>query len=682
MAPSPAPARTSPAGSANRVTQRVPILVGVTGKRDLKGEDRSVRRRLGHALDTLDSELPHVPKVLLTALAVGADTLAAELVLDRPLWLVAAILPFARAIYLEDFPEVPAEASPPARLNALLDHPKTRIRTLAPLVNPATGEPASAEDLRRPDAGTNPLRDRHYEQLGLWLAETATLLLAVMPEDEPPERLGGTARVVAYRLSGQPDAAARAVIESSTELCLPEPLDAARGGPVWLIDAPAAAHDPAPAEAHLRILLPAHEPRHAAGGYRSRLERSLRLARGFDGLARRTPQGEGIIAWPAGSGDPILTLTATRGLVSRIQGHDKARIIAATYALALLFCLAVGLYDAATTVWHLTWWGFAPYLVAVFAAVAVHAILDHRRWQRFAEDYRAVNEALRVQRAWWQAGLVLPQHRADRYYLAGAQGSLLYPRQAVRGIIDWALLVALPGRPAADWSRVHGESGHSWVEEQIAYFTRRARQRRRDTALVRTASWIVFFSAQWLALWLLFYGIAERLRIGPSLPWEGAIAGALLLAVAALIGWSLRHWRPGPVVRHRLWAAAIAVPIAAGLGFGFEFAVLTRATAPSSLLPNSVGIAVAVLSALAGAMRFIADKLAWEAEAHHYEDARALFENARAALAAIDREGGPPAAALERRQAIVFALGRAALAENEAWLRAHRERPVEQALGG
>src|SRR5262249_47966931 len=40
------------------------------------------------------------------------------------------------------------------------------------------------------------------EQLGLVLAERSTGLIAVMPEDEKPDRLGGTAQGVAHRLNG------------------------------------------------------------------------------------------------------------------------------------------------------------------------------------------------------------------------------------------------------------------------------------------------------------------------------------------------------------------------------------------------------------------------------------------------------------------------------------------------
>ncbi len=42
----------------------------------------------------------------------------------------------------------------------------------------------------------------HYEQLGVVLAERSPILIAVMPEDEKPDRLGGTAQVVARRLNG------------------------------------------------------------------------------------------------------------------------------------------------------------------------------------------------------------------------------------------------------------------------------------------------------------------------------------------------------------------------------------------------------------------------------------------------------------------------------------------------
>jgi len=72
--------------------------------------------------------------------------------------------------------------------------------------------------------------------------------------------------------------------------------------------------------------------------------------------------------------------------------------------------------------------------------------------------------------------------------------------------------------------------------------------------------------------------------------------------------------------------------------------------------------------------RFVAEKLVWEAEAHRYEAALALFERAAGELDHTASSG-------DAGRTIVRALGRAALDENEYWLRTHRERPVEQAVG-
>jgi len=240
------------------VTRQAPMRIGITGKRDLGGQDAAVRHALAFAFDTLDADRPDTIKLLLTGLAEGADTIAAELALDRRRWRVAAILPFARDVYIEDFAGKPAAsgAAPRQRLEGLLAHPKVEIRELMPLTNPITGRPATAAELRWPETGSNPLRDRHYEQQGLWLAAIADLLIAVKPEHEPPDRLGGTARIVAYRLGGKPDIAAREVIAASVELRPPRPLANGRGGAVWLIDLPRDDGHPPERDRPFKVLSP------------------------------------------------------------------------------------------------------------------------------------------------------------------------------------------------------------------------------------------------------------------------------------------------------------------------------------------------------------------------------------------------------------------------------------------
>lgn len=672
------------------MTQNVPVLIAITGKRDLKDQEEAVRRALARAFALLDRRLPAVPKVLLTGLAAGADTIAAELVLDRPQWLIAAVLPLPCAVYLEDFSDEPDAAgapSPRQRLERFLAHPRVKVREMAVLTDPATGAPATDPALARGAGGPNLLRDRHYEQLGLWLADTATLLIAVKPQIEHPGLLGGSARVLAYRLSGRPDPDARNVMAASREVPLPDPLDGGRGAPAWLIDAPITEGRRRRRPSFTPLLPPQDEARTKDRPYSHRLGISLRAARGFDVLARRsrTLGATEPPAWPADPDeqpDAIAEVTAIRRAISAIQTHDKDRLMQATVALAVLFCVAVGLYAAANEIWRDTAWGLAPYLVAVLLAVLVHELIEYHRWQRFAEDYRAVNEALRVQRVWWYAGITEPGSRADRNFLSGARGVAAHPRRGVRGIVDWVLLLGWPRLPDEDWSQVDGGKAHSWVSEQIAYFRERAAQRKRAVDTVQVATWAAFFSGQSLAAWVLLYRLAERRdSLGTYLWVTAAIVAVMLLLIAAARQAVLR-WRPGPVVRHRLWAAAIAVPL--GFAFGQLLHWVTRPLADGDphLFAYLVAIAVAFLSAVAGGVRFLFEKLAWESEAHRYEDALALFEDAREAFAEIDAEALAPAEERVRKREIVLTLGKAALAETEFWLRTHRERPVEQVMGG
>src|SRR3954452_13232759 len=86
------------------------------------------------------------------------------------------------------------------------------------------------------------------------------------------------------------------------------------------------------------------------------------------------------------------------------------------------------------------------------------------------------------------------------------------------------------------------------------------------------------------------------------------------------------------------------------------------------------------LSALAGAWRYLSERLNIEAEAHDYRDAHVRFDRAEHLLAAdLDQNG--QLRDEQRARAIVLELGRRALAENEAWLKSRRERPLTPVVG-
>jgi hypothetical protein len=92
-------------------------------------------------------------------------------------------------------------------------------------------------------------------------------------------------------------------------------------------------------------------------------------------------------------------------------------------------------------------------------------------------------------------------------------------------------------------------------------------------------------------------------------------------------------------------------------------------------------VSIALLPAIAGAMRFRAEKLAYEAEALSYREALRWFEHADELLTRHPPGSGNEAADARGRD-IVDRLGRLALAENEAWLKARRQRPLSPVIGG
>jgi hypothetical protein len=227
----------------------VPILVGVTGKRKsrldkLGVSEALVRTKLRLAFALLQELAPDSPKLLLCGMADGVDEIAARLVIDddgrREFhdWSIVGLLPMPEEAFLDDF-----EAG--GWWYYALDAEQRKSIRLMPLQTLAKPGPCSAdssctaEDLRRPREGSNPDRTAHYEQLGMVLAERSTVLIAVMPEDERPDRLGGTAQVVAHRRKGWrkswPPASSRDIAARSREIVVPGPLATPLATDVWLL---------------------------------------------------------------------------------------------------------------------------------------------------------------------------------------------------------------------------------------------------------------------------------------------------------------------------------------------------------------------------------------------------------------------------------------------------------------
>lgn len=152
---------------------RVSLVVGVTGHRDIAaGDEAALRAAFGHALQRLSANRAHTPLLVLSGLAAGTDSLAAEEALARNIPVVAC-LPMPVAEYENDFS--PDEL---VRFRSLLSK-CTRV------------------------AIVSPKRENGYVALGRFIAQYSHLLVAFWDED-PSGGAGGTSEVVHMRLTSQP----------------------------------------------------------------------------------------------------------------------------------------------------------------------------------------------------------------------------------------------------------------------------------------------------------------------------------------------------------------------------------------------------------------------------------------------------------------------------------------------
>src|SRR5690348_9816966 len=92
------------ASGAPQQAALIPLVLGVTGHRELRADDvAKLEAAVRRLIDDLHRVAPATPIVLVTPLAEGADRLVARVVLDAGGELIAA-LPFEADEYRRDFP--------------------------------------------------------------------------------------------------------------------------------------------------------------------------------------------------------------------------------------------------------------------------------------------------------------------------------------------------------------------------------------------------------------------------------------------------------------------------------------------------------------------------------------------------------------------------------------------------
>ena len=324
---------------------------------------------------------------------------------------------------------------------------------------------------------SNLLRDEHYEQVGQFIAESAMIMIAVTKANEAADTTkatGGTNRIVAYRRAGY-DAIGAEVGRKS--LILRRTIREPAAPPVrfvWLIDPSNTSAQFDPDDYPVTSLRPffTHTTDEnyaqatfagAHAGLVRDLATSLLLVGRIDRFNARVATGGDLVAdiRPIEPGMLIGEIERVTEMISERQVRTNRTSRWCFRLIAGFFIIAIFTFETFVKFFEHNPFVLLGYLGILTLIGAVVWVAQANAWQPDAEDYRAVAEMLRVQSAWWSAGI---DERVDREHLQGASPDLIPIRYAGTAIIAWLLLRCGWTIPQADWSKVRG-TGRSGTED-------------------------------------------------------------------------------------------------------------------------------------------------------------------------------------------------------------------------
>jgi hypothetical protein len=532
--------------------ERLPVVLAVTGHRD-PADPAALAGEITALLGELDAIAPHSPFLVLSPLAEGADRIFARACLEfrgrRRLWPRAASdsdrrprrtpfdrlrgrfptadpsggisliapLPMPQAEYEQDF-TAPGSLE---EFRALLAEAEASFEL--PLAPGCTLDALRSERTSDPHRFGGPLRDLHYQRLGLFIAVQSSLVVACW-NGRDPKRPGGAAAIVRFCRSGEidPDAIpfrptpkqlepddptpVAVIVTPRRSDSSPPPAPPVRslaGHLAWQGEVPSASASPANAFRWLALL--------------------ERLNRAIAASAAATPPDRAASA-PVPGPIELRQRAIDRAAIGRMRRWRRL-----TVGLVALIAAAV-LALQALMAWSL--WPFAVlYLAGLGAALLSMKLIRRARVEGDAADLRLLAEALRVQRWWSVAGI---REQVADHYLSYRTIDLCDLRRVLRGAtIELFEQRGVASPPAPEASR------REWIDGQLAYFSRQVlakdAQLRRGRRIAQTAIAAVVLTAT-LALVMLLGEPWPLLGddTDPLLNWLDFLSGASLTAAFAI----------------------------------------------------------------------------------------------------------------------------------------------------
>ena len=504
----------------------MPIVIGVSGHRHiLPAATEKVSTALRHELEEILREHPHSPIVLLTALAEGADSLAARIGLELERVSVVAPLPMPLAEYRRDFRD-PASLRDFDELLAAVDHWfELPLRLAGKPIDPA--DPA--------------LRSMCYSVLAEYIARYSHYAIALW--DGTESRGGGsTAEFVNIVLHGIAQA-------GETRGSIQEPASA---GPLIHIMTPRS-EDPHNSEASgvVKILYPnrdrndSEEERTYRGSIANIEQYNRDLHEQWGRIQPRLPQLADSLVCPDFLADDrqLSDLRLRFALADYLAVHFKHLHIRDLVLLLILSGIGytgLELYDELFSA--STWGNLVLLAFPIALLLAWLRLRNSRTWHVKYLNYRALAEGLRIQYYWDIASL---QEEVHDYYLNKHQNELRWIRWAMQAwLIPWHKRSLEPEQPSRDELRERLHFVHRvWMFRQSSYYSNRAHAKFRDAARLDRWRMSLFIMAVGGALLL---AVLHALLFGfdVQISEVSAVQSRVILVLAMLfvLGGMLSHY--------------------------------------------------------------------------------------------------------------------------------------------
>ena len=467
---------------------RIPVVIGVTGHRDLRPQDLSpLRERVRALFEELRLLCPSTPLVLLSPLAEGADRLVAAVALEVGCRLVVP-LPLTREEYERDFGTEESRGE-------FADLLSRAVKVF--VVEEAEG--------REPDGERTPAeqRNRRYALAGAWVSRHSQVVMALWDGAESDAE-GGTAHTISFELKGIPE-----------DYYIPRSiLDPIESGAVYHVVTPRVAN-PEPAGEPFAVRK--YFPEVAAGETWSE-EAYNKLLKRLDTFNRdvvRFTQPDA--ASVAQSKEWVLSREVQNSVAEPeellvLHHYAVADVLAIFFQArtrrALLGLLALGVLAFSLFEVYDELLPDVPVTLLLYPACLLAAYLwlflaRRRGYRNKYLDYRALAEGMRVQLFWNVVGL---QDDAANHYLRKHSGEMEWIREALRGV---NLLSWRSGEAISRWKRQDFVARcliacESWSRDQAKFFARAKERDERKQRKLRLAASLLFGFGVAVAVVLFF----------------------------------------------------------------------------------------------------------------------------------------------------------------------------------